>query len=42
VDSMDDVLRLALDGQPRAAAAAQAEKLAPPPPPPAEPGSVAH
>jgi ATP-dependent Lon protease len=42
VDSMDDVLRLALDGPPRSAGAAQAEKLAPPPPPPAEPGPVAH
>lgn len=42
VDSMDDVLRLALDGQPRSAATAQAEKVAPPPTPPAEPGSVAH
>ena len=41
VDSMDDVLRLALDGPPRAAAS-QPVKLAPPPLPPAEPGPVAH
>jgi ATP-dependent Lon protease len=41
VDSMDDVLRLALDGTPRATQPAQAEELAPPLPP-AEPGSVAH
>jgi ATP-dependent Lon protease len=41
VDSMDDVLRLALDGTPRATQPAQAEELAPPLPP-AAPGSVAH
>jgi ATP-dependent Lon protease len=41
VDSMDDVLRLALDGTPRATRPAPAEELAPPLPP-AEPGSVAH
>ncbi len=42
VESMDEVLRLALDGPPRLAAATQPEKLSPPPVPPTEPGPLAH